>query len=99
MQNTAHKDRIWIGPPQGALRIVPLDALTVIFDRRSGQTHVVSSPVPEILDVLGDDRMSQADVLARLQVKFDLENSSDIAAALKARLQELAVLGLVEAAQ
>jgi PqqD family protein of HPr-rel-A system len=98
MQNSAHIDRIWIGPPSDALRTEPLDALTVIYDRRSGQTHVVSSPVPEILAILGPGQMTTEQVLTRLQAQFDLEESRDAAVLLDARLMELAALGLVQVA-
>ena len=35
------------------LRIVPLDALTLVYHRSSGITHIVDAPVPEILETLG----------------------------------------------
>ena len=36
------------------LRIVPLDALTLVYHRASGITHVVDAPVPEILEALSE---------------------------------------------
>ena len=48
-------DRAFRAAPADALRIEPLGELTAIFDRRSMQTQLVVSPVPEILDAMGAD--------------------------------------------
>ncbi|MBN4683959.1 HPr-rel-A system PqqD family peptide chaperone, partial [Pandoraea nosoerga] len=44
-------------PPE-TLRIVPLDALTLIYHRASGITHVVDAPVPEMLEALAADELT-----------------------------------------
>ncbi|WP_033921282.1 HPr-rel-A system PqqD family peptide chaperone [Sphingomonas sp. 37zxx] len=79
---------------RAALRIVPLDLLTLIYHRASGQTHVVASPVPEILDVLADEAMDVPALLAALAARYELGDAD--ADALTARLEELAAVGLVE---
>jgi PqqD family protein of HPr-rel-A system len=76
------------------LRIVPLDALTLIYHRASGITHVVDAPVPEILDALSEATLSAPALLARLAERFDLVDADP--AALAIRLDELARAGLVE---
>jgi len=76
------------------LRIVPLDALTLVFHRASGITHLVDAPVPEILEALGDEALSLDMLLARLAERFDLGDGGR--EALAARLDELAAAGLVE---
>jgi len=76
------------------LRIVPLDALTLIYHRASGITHIVDSPVPEILEALGQAPLSAADLLARLAARFDLVDADP--EALDVRLDELVATGLVE---
>jgi PqqD family protein of HPr-rel-A system len=76
------------------LRIVPLDALTLIYHRASGLTHVVDAPVPEILETLGGEALSVDTLLARLADAYDLRDA-DIAA-LAMRLDELVSVGLVE---
>ncbi|KQM85251.1 hypothetical protein ASE67_12480 [Sphingomonas sp. Leaf23] len=81
-------------PPAVALRIVPLDRLSVLYHRASGQTHVVAPPVPEILDLLADRAMTAEELLAALAERFDLPDGD--AAALIARLDELVDTGLVE---
>ncbi|MET3711508.1 PqqD family protein of HPr-rel-A system [Sphingomonas trueperi] len=76
------------------LRIVPLDALTLIYHRASGITHIVDAPVPEILDILGEGARDVAGLLAVLAERFDLADPDP--AALAVRLDELVAAGLVE---
>lgn len=76
------------------LRIVPLDALTLIYHRASGITHIVDSPVPEILEALAAEPQTMSALLARLGETFDLADADP--EALAARLDELAAVGLVE---
>lgn len=76
------------------MRIVPLDALTVIYHRASGITHIVDAPVPEILDALRSEAMSLDALLAKLAGDYELVDADP--AALAARLDELIVAGLVE---
>lgn len=76
------------------LRIVPLDALTLIYHRASGITHIVDAPVPEILDILHEGPRDVAGLLAILAERFDLDDPDP--AALAVRLDELVGAGLVE---
>jgi len=76
------------------LRSVPLDALTLIYHRASGITHVVDSPVPEILQMLDEEALTAPLLLARMADRFALVDADG--AALDARLEELVVAGLVE---
>lgn len=80
------------------LLVRPLEDLTLIYHRRSGVTHMVTSPVPEILAVMGRDALSAAQILARLSYTYDLEaeDAESIEAVLDARLEELVALGLAE---
>lgn len=91
-------DRAYRAAPAGALRIEPLGALTAIFDRRSVQTHLVVSPIPEILDAMGADACTAAALAARLAATFDLETPEAAELVLAARFGELAAMGLVERA-
>lgn len=72
-----------------------LDQMTLIYQRRSGITHIVAEPIPEILAVMGDEFLSAEDVAARLANSFELD-ASDATAIVSARLKELAALGLLE---
>ncbi|WNO53038.1 HPr-rel-A system PqqD family peptide chaperone [Stakelama saccharophila] len=81
-------------PPPDMLVMRPLDSMVAIFHRPSGRTHVVASPVPEILESLGPDPTDVATLLARLSERFDL--AAGDREALLARLGELEAAGLVE---
>ena len=79
--------------PAATLRIEPLDALTLIYHRASGITHLVDSPVPELLDLLAEP-LTLDQALAALSERFDLVDPDRDA--LVARLDELVASGLVE---
>jgi PqqD family protein of HPr-rel-A system len=76
------------------LVVAPLDVLTAIYHRASGQTHLMAAPAPEILAVLAEGEMTGDALLGRLRADFDLVDAD--AAALAARLDELVETGLVE---
>jgi PqqD family protein of HPr-rel-A system len=76
--------------PPDCVRIVPLDSLTAIYHRRSGQTHIVAEPMPEILAAL---QQGDAD-LATLATNLGVDDLN----ALAARLDELTEIGLVTTA-
>ncbi len=76
--------------------IQPLDAMTLVYQRRSGVTHIVAAPVPEILAVMGEDICDAALIAARLATIYDLGNAQEAKAVIAARLAELATLGVVE---
>jgi len=80
--------------PAATLRIVPLDVLTLVYHRASGITHVVDSPVPELLEVLGERALTLAETLTGLAATHDLIDPDRDA--LAARLDELVAAGLVE---
>ena len=80
--------------PAATLRIEPLDALTLIYHRASGITHLVDSPVPELLDLLAGEPLTLDQLAVALTERFDLVDPD--AAALAARIDELVASGLVE---
>lgn len=90
----AAPDPVYHAPPAATLLRTPLDLLDAIYDRRSGLTHLVGEPVPAILDALAAGPASAADLMQRLADDYAIEGEL---AALRARLAELAALGLVEA--
>ena len=87
---------LYIAEPADQRLIEPLDAMTLIYQRRSGITHMVAEPVPEILAAMGSDAVSAAILVVRLSAQFDLGDASEAEAVIEARLLELAELGLVE---
>lgn len=77
--------------PDEELIRVPLDSLTALYHRRSGQTHLLAAPLPEILDALGAEPLDIAALLAVLGID-DNEEARELA---NARLSELLDTGLV----
>ena len=77
-----------------SLIVVPVDLLTAIYHRASGQTHLMASPAPEILQALAEAPLDAAALLAKLRADYDLVDADpDV---LLARLDELVETGLVE---
>jgi PqqD family protein of HPr-rel-A system len=77
-----------------SLIVVPIDLLTAIYHRASGQTHLMASPAPEILEALAGAPLDAAALLAKLRADYDLVDADP--EALTARLDELVETGLVE---
>lgn len=73
-----------------------LDGLTLLYHRPSGLTHMLASPLPEILDALDDTPVTAAGLLKRLSVHYDLGGEGDALEELVAHLEELTALGLTE---
>ena len=88
-------DATWSGPEPGRLVAAPLDSLTAIHDRRSGQTHLVAEPIPQVLSTLELGPATAAGLLERLAALYALEGD-ERGALIVERLEELAALGLVE---
>jgi PqqD family protein of HPr-rel-A system len=77
------------------LIIEPLDAMTVIYHRRSGMTHIVADPVPQILACMDTAPMTAADIARRIAATFEVDDG-EVEAVIAARLDEMAELGIVE---
>jgi PqqD family protein of HPr-rel-A system len=77
-----------------SLVVTPIDVLTAIYHRASGQTHLMAAPAPEILDALGEKPLDADALLAKLRADYDLIDADPLA--LTARLEELVATGLVE---
>lgn len=80
-------------PGADALIAADLDTFTAIFHRASGTTHLLTSPAPEILAILGAEAMSLDALLVRLERDFDVADAD--ATALAARVDELVAVGLL----
>jgi PqqD family protein of HPr-rel-A system len=92
----AASKNLYRAEPTGALIIEPLDLLTLIYQRRSGITHMVSEPVPQMLSAMGADAVDAATLTQRLSADFDVGEGDAAIAVIAERLEELANLGLVE---
>lgn len=86
----------YIAEPADARIVVALDAMTLIYQRRSGITHIVADPVPQILEAMGAAPCDPSLIAARLSARYDLGDAAEAEAVIAARLAELAELGLVK---
>lgn len=83
----------------GTVTACVLEDITLLYHRRSGQTHMVISPVPEILQALDDGAaLTPGDILDRLERRYDLGPRAQALEAIEAHLVELTALGLVRSA-
>jgi PqqD family protein of HPr-rel-A system len=80
--------------PADGFKIIPLDGLTALYHRRSGMTHVLAEPAPEIIRALAGHQLD----VAALATALGVDCSPDNASALAARLDELCEAGLVSRA-
>jgi PqqD family protein of HPr-rel-A system len=86
----------YIAEDSSARIVLPLDQMTLIYQRRSGITHIVAEPVPQILQAMGGMACDAALIVARMSAHYDLGDAAQARAVIAARLAELAKLGLVE---
>ena len=84
---------IYIADTDG-LRMVEFEGLSVVFHPRSGITHILAPPSPQILDVLAQGPADADGVIAALRARFDFPED-EVAGAVAARLAELEAAGLV----
>ena len=85
----------WLAANADRLSVVKLDALTAVYDRASGQTHLLSQPLPQILAALGQGAADAVAIADYLSVTFDIGDGDDLLARTAECLDELAALGLV----
>jgi PqqD family protein of HPr-rel-A system len=84
----------YIADPDVRAVTAELEGLTLLFDARSGQTHILAPPAPEILAALAGRAGDSDEVLDRIRERFE-PAADDPAAAIAARLAELEAAGLV----
>jgi PqqD family protein of HPr-rel-A system len=82
-----------------AVAACTLDDLVLLYHHRSGQTHMVISPVPEILERMTDGaELTAAQMHDRLAQEFDLGPREEAVEEIGAHLDALVALGLVRPA-
>jgi PqqD family protein of HPr-rel-A system len=81
--------------PADCFRVAQLDEFAALYHRRSGVTHIISEPVPEILAALADQPRTIDELLDYLSTHHKLEGGGEIREALVERLAELELAGLV----
>jgi PqqD family protein of HPr-rel-A system len=88
-------DPVYTADASEGLLHVGLDTLTALYHRRSGITHIVSEPVPQIIAALAGQSRTLDDLIATLSRDHDVQGGAETRAALTARLDELKEVGLV----
>ncbi len=84
---------------EDAVSACVLDDMVLLYHRRSGQTHMVISPVPEILERMVDgETVTAAAMHDRLARDFDLGERAAAVAEIGSHLDALVALGLVRPA-
>ena len=72
-----------------------IDGMTLLFHRASGSTHVLISPMPEMLSLLAEAPMDAAMLCRRLCERLELPHDDEALTVVEARLGELVASGLV----
>ncbi|HEX8620569.1 MAG TPA: HPr-rel-A system PqqD family peptide chaperone [Allosphingosinicella sp.] len=85
---------LYAADPPATLSFVELEGLTLLYHRRSGLTHILAPPAPQILAALAAGPADAAQIVERIGAEFEVE-AEDPAAAIAARLAELEAAGLV----
>jgi PqqD family protein of HPr-rel-A system len=85
---------LYAADPPETLRAVEIEGLTLLYHGRSGLTHILAPPAPQILAALAAGPADAAEIVARIGADFEVE-ADDPAAAIAARLAELEAAGLV----
>jgi len=85
---------LYAADPPETMRQFEVEGLTLLYHRKSGLTHFLAPPAPQILAALSAGPASAAEIAARMGESFEIE-SEDPAAAIAARLAELEAAGLV----
>ena len=73
---------------------VVLDGLTLVFHSRSGATHLLVPPAPQILEAVAGRGADVSEIIQWISDRFEIE-SEDAYASISARLTELEAAGLV----
>ncbi len=91
-------------PPAGDVLLAPLGPLTAVFLRRSGETHLIVDPAPQVMAALEAGPADAAALAVRLAAAYDLAMDEEpagtadpavIETMIATTLTELAGLGLV----
>ncbi len=79
------------------------DVISLLYHRKSGITHILVDPMPQILDIMGQDILSPAEIEERLHKRYAMrqdevpgsEESAEFIDIITARLEEFVALGLM----
>jgi PqqD family protein of HPr-rel-A system len=74
------------------------DGFSILYHRPSGITHIVATPVPELLAVMAGVPADVPTIVARLAAEHEVNGEDALDAIVSARLEELEKAGLVRRA-
>ena len=89
-------DPLYRATPTGTCVTADLPPFIALYDRRSGITHLLAEPAPQLLAALADTPRSLSALREHLAADSDLPDLTDDA--LAARLAELVDAGLIATA-
>ena len=81
----------FVADPPDCYRIVELDELSALYHLRSGLTHILAPPAPQLIALLAEAPADLDAIAAAIADRFEVEDAD----ALAARLAELEAAGLV----
>lgn len=82
-------------PAAQDIRTTMMDGLALFYHRPSGATHLLSSPMPEMLALLAEAPADAATLAERLCAQLDLPCDDEARQVVETRLAELSGIGLV----
>lgn len=85
----------------GNLLLQHLDYMALLYDRRSGITHIIAQPAPQIIEALGHNILQPAQIEKILNKEYDIQSFEDdnidsFEDIIIARLDEFVDLGIAE---
>lgn len=86
---------IYHAEPWNAHRVAALPDMTLLYHQRSGETHFLAAPLPDLLGLLGEAADDADGLTRRLCERLDLSVDDEAIEVVRHRLDELAAAGLV----
>lgn len=83
------------------LSLQHLDYMALLYDRRSGITHIIAEPAPQIIEALGHNMLEPTQIEKILNKQYDIQSFEDdnidsFEDIIIARLDEFVDLGIAE---
>jgi PqqD family protein of HPr-rel-A system len=84
--------------PIDSCRMMEVEGMTMLYHRPSGVTHLLISPMPDMLELLREVPCNAIILAERLCHRLGLQADEEAQAVVAERLKELTAIGLVHAA-
>jgi PqqD family protein of HPr-rel-A system len=86
----------WYAPDAGAFLWEHGEDESILFDPRSGQTHLLTAVAVEVLRYLSQEPHNQAQLMGKLADVFDIPSQAEFAEHTKELLAQFVASGLIE---